>query len=120
MAPGAPFTVILNSADTVLAVDPVSARDSNLKGVRSLGEGRTFGLSTPLVLKLSGLASDQSTSAVTDNHIRFREEVVKLAFDHYVILEAALPSVLKLPVDWPATKVQALSRIPFPRKSRHT
>jgi hypothetical protein len=89
-------------------VRPISAgsRHNCLRSLRHLGDSATLG--TEAVRELAG---DQSTSAVTDNQVRFPGKVIKLAFNYYVVLETALPSVLKLPVKWPATKVQALSRI---------
>jgi hypothetical protein len=98
----------LEFAGTVLAADRVSARVGHLEGVRSLGDVRSLGHSS--ILGAGGPPSDNSASAILESPAHFHGKVI-LDCDHNVVLETTPPSVLKLPVDWPVTKVSALSRI---------
>lgn len=54
----------------------------------------------------SGQVTDQSTSAFPESPARFHGKLIILDFDHNAVLETLAPSVLKLPVDLPTTKVQ--------------
>jgi hypothetical protein len=56
------------------------------------------------------LVSNQSASAFLESLAGFRRKAIILELDHNAVLKTAQPSVLKLPADWPATKVVALSR----------
>jgi hypothetical protein len=58
-----------------------------------------------------GLASDQSIRAFLESQSQasFRGIVITLDFDHNVDLDTALLSALKLPMDWPAIQIPALS-----------
>jgi hypothetical protein len=95
-----------------MAADPVSLHVGQFEGVRSLGDLRSLGDSVNLGAEATnGLASDQSTSAFPGSQTRFRENVIIIDFDHNVVLETAPPSVLKLPVKWPAIKIPVLSGV---------
>jgi hypothetical protein len=52
-----------------------------------------------------GLVSAQITSTFPVSSARFHRNVI--IFDYNTVLKTALLPVLKLPVDWPATKVRA-------------
>jgi hypothetical protein len=68
---------------------------------RSLEDSAAFGAEAA-----RGLTSNRSTSAIPESPspARFRWKVIILELNHNVVLETAPPSLLKLPVDWPATK----------------
>jgi hypothetical protein len=90
----------------LLIADPVIFRVIHLKGVPFLGDevGTNLG-----AVATRGLVSDQSTSAFPNSSARFHRKVIILDFDHDTVWKTAPPSVLKLPVDWPDTKVSVLS-----------
>jgi hypothetical protein len=90
-------------ACTAMAADP---------NVRSLGHSVALGAEAG-----RALASDPSTRAYPGGFSPFLRERpahfcgkgIVLDFDHNAVLDTVPPSVLKLPMDWPATKVPALS-----------
>jgi hypothetical protein len=90
-----------------LVADPVIFRVSHLKGVPFLGNEYSTNLGGAVATR--ELVSDQSTSAFPDSSARFNMKVIILDFDHDTVWKTASPSVLKLPLDWPDTKVSVPS-----------
>jgi hypothetical protein len=83
---------------------------SHSKGVPFLGDVRSLEYSANLgAVATRELVSDQSASDFLDSSAPFHREVIILELDHNAVLKTAPPSVLKLLVDWQATKVTELS-----------
>jgi hypothetical protein len=108
-----------NDLSKVLVAYPVSVRVSHFICLRSLGDARSLGDSATLGTEAArGLATDQSTSASSGTPARFHRKVIILELDYNVVSKTAPPSVLKLLVDWPATKGVRVQ--PIPRDSNQT
>jgi hypothetical protein len=88
--------------------------------VRSLSDLGSLEHSATLDADTGGLASGQSNSVIQENPGRFYGKVMIFDFDYNAVLDTAPSSMLKLPVDWPATKKERYPGVLFLQYSRQS